>query len=247
MLLGVFLIMFKFRLYCLLLIIPGIVQFSIAQDTYTTPSRTPEQEAAFLTEKMKKDLQLTPEQSKIIYEINLRYARERKVETSRIQALERVRLKEAEIQQILTNDQISRMQERRVNRNPSASPSDSREYTTQPQYRQPQQNSNPNQYYDRNVQAPSYYRADRQPRIPVDRGSATDNTARSQPSAPSGNQPRAAAPANSGNQQGSMMPSGAGSQPRGVPHASSGSQSSGNRSSTGPERTGSSGSGGSRR
>ena len=94
--------MFNIRLYCICVIISGVAFFTTAQDSYTSPSRTPEQEAAFLTEKMKKDLQLTPEQSQAIYEINLRYARERKIETSRIKALEKVRLKEAEIQQVLS-------------------------------------------------------------------------------------------------------------------------------------------------
>jgi hypothetical protein len=254
-----FFIMFKIRLYCLLLIILCATQISLSQDSYSTPSRTPEQEAAFLTEKMKKDLYLTSEQSQAIYEINLRYARERKVETSRIKALERVRLKENEIQQVLTAEQISRMQEKRINRNPSVNPSESREYTTQPQNRQPQP-GNSYQPYDRNMPAPTYYRADRQPSIPGNnRSSASENTARTQSPTTTGSQPRAASPSSSGSQNRAAVPSSSGgqpravgpsssgSQPRAIPPASSGNQTSGNRSTAIPERSSGSGSGSTRR
>ena len=58
---------------------------------------TPEQEAIKQTEKLQSELKLTDEQAKIVYEINLRYARERQLSNSRSQAMERIRNKNEEI------------------------------------------------------------------------------------------------------------------------------------------------------
>ena len=64
----------------------------VAQSTAVT-DRTPEQEALKQTEKLQNELQLTEQQYKAIYQINLRYARERQQSNTRSQAMERIRNK----------------------------------------------------------------------------------------------------------------------------------------------------------
>ena len=70
----------------------------ITAQTVSVTDRTPEQEAIKQTEKLQSELKLTDEQAKIVYEINLRYARERQLSNSRSQAMERIRNKNEEIQ-----------------------------------------------------------------------------------------------------------------------------------------------------
>ena len=78
----------KYILFLLLAI--NIPTFSVAQST-SVIDRTPEQEAVKQNEKMQKELNLTPEQVKNIYEINLKYARERKQSNKRSDAVNRIR------------------------------------------------------------------------------------------------------------------------------------------------------------
>jgi hypothetical protein len=87
-----------------------------AQESSTTPVRTPEQEAIAQTERMQKELNLNKEQVQLIYEINLRHARERTVASSRSQALERIRVKDSEMQEVLTRDQYERLRQMRTDR-----------------------------------------------------------------------------------------------------------------------------------
>lgn len=89
------------------------------QENATAPSRTPEQEAALQTQKMQQELNLTQEQTRAIYEINLKHARERQVSNSRSQALERVRNKDTEVREVLSRDQYNRLQDKRYERYPS--------------------------------------------------------------------------------------------------------------------------------
>jgi len=84
-----------------------------SQDNSIVPQRTPEQEAAKQTEKLQQELNLTQEQSKHVYEINLRYARERKISNTRSQAVERMKNKNADIQRVLTSEQNERLQTKR--------------------------------------------------------------------------------------------------------------------------------------
>ena len=79
------------------------------QEKSMNPERTIEQEAFKQTEKLKQELNLNVEQSRQMYEINLRYARMRQEETTRTKAMERIKNKNAEIQQILTNYQKERL------------------------------------------------------------------------------------------------------------------------------------------
>jgi len=88
------------------------------QESAAAPPRTPEQEAAMQTSKMRQELNLSSEQEREIYEINLRHARERQTSTSRSEALKRVRNKEIEFQQVLTRGQYNRLQEKRLDYSP---------------------------------------------------------------------------------------------------------------------------------
>ena len=87
-----------------------------AQESSTTPVRTPEQEALVQTERMQKELNLNREQVQLIYEINLRHARERTVASSRSQALERIRVKDSEMQEVLHRDQYEKLRQMRTDR-----------------------------------------------------------------------------------------------------------------------------------
>jgi len=84
-----------------------------AQEVISTPERTPEQEATRQTEKMQQELNLTPDQAKKIYEINLKYARERQISNSRAEAIERTKNKDTELQKVLSEDQYVRLQDKR--------------------------------------------------------------------------------------------------------------------------------------
>jgi len=87
-----------------------------SQDNVSVPQRTPEQEAAKQTEKIQQELNLTPDQIKQVYEINLRYARERQVSNTRSQAMERIKNKNTEMQRILTENQYNQLQNKRYER-----------------------------------------------------------------------------------------------------------------------------------
>jgi len=87
-----------------------------SQENSVAPQRTPEQEAAKQTEKLQQELGLTPEQTKQVYEINLKYARERQISNTRSEAVERMKNKNADIQRILTAEQSDRLQTKRYER-----------------------------------------------------------------------------------------------------------------------------------
>ncbi len=78
--------------------------FLVAQSA-SVVDRTPEQEAVKQTEKLQKELSLTPDQAKEVYEINLKYARERKQSNKRSDAVNRIRLKNEEIGKVLNERQ----------------------------------------------------------------------------------------------------------------------------------------------
>jgi len=61
-------------------------------------------------------LNLNQEQANHIYEINLRYARERQISNKRSEALERMKNKNAEIKQILSPEQNDRLLSKRYER-----------------------------------------------------------------------------------------------------------------------------------
>lgn len=86
------------------------------QDKAVVPQRTPEQEAVKQTEKLQQELNLTTEQARQIYEINLRYARERQISNTRSEAIERMKNKSVEIQHILSPEQNEHLQTKRYER-----------------------------------------------------------------------------------------------------------------------------------
>ncbi|MFZ4724802.1 MAG: hypothetical protein ACOYMD_05100 [Paludibacter sp.] len=95
-----------------------------SQENTVLPERTPEQEAMKQTEKLQQELNLTSEQIKQIYEINLRYARARQISNTRTEAMERIKNKNADIERILSVDQSNRLQSKRYERtNPESATS----------------------------------------------------------------------------------------------------------------------------
>jgi hypothetical protein len=110
---------YSYLIFLFLLLLP-----LVGQENLSTPQRTPEQEASRQTERLQKELQLNAEQSKLINEINLRYARLRQTSNTRSEAMERMRNKDAEMRKVLSPTQYStlqnmRMERSRVNANPS--------------------------------------------------------------------------------------------------------------------------------
>jgi len=105
---------FKFLPLVLLFFI--LIMSIHAQDNTIAPQRTPEQEAAKQTEKLQHELNLSTDQAKQIYEINLRYARERQISNTRSEAMERMKNKNNEIQHILNQEQNNRLQTKRYER-----------------------------------------------------------------------------------------------------------------------------------
>jgi Na+-transporting methylmalonyl-CoA/oxaloacetate decarboxylase gamma subunit len=87
-----------------------------SQENSAIPKITPEQEASKQTDKLQQELNLNQEQTNHIYEINLRYARERQVSNKRSEALERMKNKNAEIKQVLNPAQYERLQSKRYER-----------------------------------------------------------------------------------------------------------------------------------
>lgn len=115
---------FQMRFILLLFLLTSCFRLSAninTQENATAPSRTPEQEAALQTQKMQQELNLNQEQIQAIYDINLKHARERQVSKSRSEALQRVKNKDAEMREVLTRDQYTRLQDKRYERYPSTS------------------------------------------------------------------------------------------------------------------------------
>jgi len=104
-----------------------ILFFTIAcagysQDNNIVLKRTPEQEAMKQTEKLQQELNLSPEQIKQLYDINLKYEKERQISNKRSEAVERMKNKNADIQQVLTAEQNERLQTKRYQRTNSETP-----------------------------------------------------------------------------------------------------------------------------
>jgi biopolymer transport protein ExbD len=106
--------MFKF--VPLVLLFFSLTMSLFAQDNTVVLQRTPEQEAAKQTEKLQQELNLSTDQIKQVYEINLRYARERQISNTRSEAMERMKNKNNDIQRVLNPEQNSRLQTKRYER-----------------------------------------------------------------------------------------------------------------------------------
>ena len=105
---------FKFVSFVLFFMTLGIQTYS--QENPVVPKRTPEQEAAKQTDKLQQELDLNQDQAKEVYKINLRYAHERQISNKRSEALERMKNKNADIQQILSPEQNNKLQSKRYER-----------------------------------------------------------------------------------------------------------------------------------
>ncbi len=110
----------KTLLIFLLILVLAIPSYS--QDNTNTPQRTPEQEAAKQTEKLQGELNLNTDQTKQVYEINLKYARKRQISNTRTQAMERMKNKNGEIEQVLNSEQNNRLQSKRYERSSYQNP-----------------------------------------------------------------------------------------------------------------------------
>ncbi len=90
----------------------GVFMPVTAQNT-AVGNRSPEQEATKQTEKYQKELKLTDDQVKLVYDINLKYARERKQSNNRTEAVSRIRKKNEEISRVLNQKQNYDLQNKR--------------------------------------------------------------------------------------------------------------------------------------
>lgn len=106
----------KFLKIILLLSILLVSANTYSQESTNIPERTPEQEAAKQTEKLQQELDLSSEQARQVHEINLKYARARKVSNTRIEAIQRIKDKEVELSRILNEQQQSILHNKRYER-----------------------------------------------------------------------------------------------------------------------------------
>ena len=102
-------ILFPLMFFCL-------ITATFSQEVSVTSDRTPEQEAIKQTEKLQQELNLSAEQTKQVYEINLRYARERQISNTRGEAMLRIKNKNAELEKVLSIDQNNKIQNKRYER-----------------------------------------------------------------------------------------------------------------------------------
>jgi len=100
----------------LVLIFFTIACAGYSQDNNVVLKRTPEQEAMKQTEKLQQELNLSPEQIKQLYDINLKYEKERQISNKRSEAVERMKNKNADIQQVLTSEQNEKLLTKRYQR-----------------------------------------------------------------------------------------------------------------------------------
>lgn len=120
------------------------------QESVVMQERSPEQEAAKQTEKLQNELQLTPEQTQIVHEINLKYARERKISNTRTDALRRIKEKDEDLQRVLNHDQFRQLQNKRYNKS---------------SFQQPDNNTNSRTEYKSNENRRTTYPTSRTPSV----------------------------------------------------------------------------------
>lgn len=101
-----------------LLKILRVLIFLLAMPLYgqENAASTPEYEATRQTEKLQQELNLSGEQIKLVYEINLKYARARQSSTTRSEAMQRVKNKDADLEKVLRKDQINKLRTKRYER-----------------------------------------------------------------------------------------------------------------------------------
>jgi len=105
-----------FKIASIVLLFMTCVLSTYSQDNTVVLKRTPEQEAAKQTEKLQQELDLNESQANQVFEINLRYARERQASNKRSESLVRTKNKNEEIKQVLSPEQNDRLQSKRYER-----------------------------------------------------------------------------------------------------------------------------------
>jgi len=126
----------KSKIYILVFVLYFACGFSLkGQSNSNAPQRTPEQEATKQTEKLQQELDLTGDQAKRVYEINLKYARQRQISNTRAQAVERMKSKDADLRQVLNSGQYSQLQSMRYEGVPAQTrePQQKGNYTASPE------------------------------------------------------------------------------------------------------------------
>lgn len=113
-------------------------------DSNSTNQRTPEQEATKQTEKLQSELNLTREQVKALYQINLKYAQARQNGVSRKDAMQMIKNKDEDIRRVLSSEQNEQLRSKKISRQP-VDVGGNTEYTrTNPQLRSSYPNRNEN-------------------------------------------------------------------------------------------------------
>jgi len=115
-----------------------------AQELGNYPEKTPEQEAVQQTSKLQQELDLNAEQVKKIYEINLRYAKQRQSVTKRSEAMELLKKKDGEIENALGKEKYQQLQNKRNERISIDVPTTSGMQNITPSYRSTKRTGNTN-------------------------------------------------------------------------------------------------------
>ena len=103
----------SFFIIIITLIFSTLQLYAQTEENGTAVARSPETEALRQTERMKIDLNLTPTQEKLVYNINLKYEKERQQSNDRRKAVERIKSKNEELQKVLTEQQYAKLQSKR--------------------------------------------------------------------------------------------------------------------------------------
>lgn len=106
----------KARVFYIILLFLSTLTVLSSQEVVNMPERTPEQEASSQTDRLQKELNLSAEQLKDVYEINLHYARQRQHSNSRAEATQRIKNKNEDLKQVLTLEQYEKLQNKHYTR-----------------------------------------------------------------------------------------------------------------------------------
>jgi hypothetical protein len=127
-----------------------------AQEMGNLPEKTPEQEAMQQTSKLQQELDLNAEQVKKVYEINLRYAKQRQSVTKRSEAMELLKRKDGEIENALGKEKYQQLQNKRNERISIDVPTTSGMQNITPSYRSTKRTGNTNlNFPERNLRRSS--------------------------------------------------------------------------------------------
>lgn len=184
-----------------------LILSSSGQESPVVSQRTPEQEAARQTEKLQQELDLTQEQVKQVYEINLKYARERQVSNRRSEAMERMKSKNEDLKGVLSEEQFEQLQNKRYERSSFEIPKQSNPQNTESKEAvdknaENQDNNTGKNVQNRPVRTPAEYkRTLESTRNSEDRGSNVRNTTRPSVEKNTSTQSRTNTSRSAGNQQ----------------------------------------------